>query len=268
MTPLAHRIVKELTLPLKDRTFKDGSGLLKRMDDVHCFEVTEIYGLACDLAEKCGTLLGIADESTAFAFLPAPKTWIEFKCADGRREGVLLEEVSGGRAAKCTWAVGGGNLFLSQAAKDVFVIGLGADIGAMKHLQQFGVARQLEGETEAQARGWTALIYTLLAIINTPRVIGRRQHMPHRGLQKDLLARGNVVGSFPLHAWTEIVLDCTPPQDLSEAVEFEAHLTGKKCLHFCRAHLRVKNGRVEFVSAHWRGDGSLGIRRSRYRLAA
>ena len=52
MTPLAHRIVKELTLPMKRRTFKDGCNLLKNMDDIHCFECTEIKELSIEVGHR------------------------------------------------------------------------------------------------------------------------------------------------------------------------------------------------------------------------
>ena len=44
MTPLAHRIVSEAVLPMKRRTFRDRCGLTdKLLDDIHCFEVSEVY---------------------------------------------------------------------------------------------------------------------------------------------------------------------------------------------------------------------------------
>ena len=93
MTPLAHRIVKELTLPQNQRS-KDVGRIRDRMDDVHCFEVSEIS----EAAEAMSTRLletGIDDE---LMFLPAPKTWIEFeRIIEGRRFriGYLMEEREG-----------------------------------------------------------------------------------------------------------------------------------------------------------------------------
>lgn len=113
------------------------------------------------------------------------------------------------------------------------------------------------------AKNWSGLLLCLLAMINTPRIVGRRQHMPHRGLEKDLLRARPVVGKFPLHAWTEIKLEVSPPRIENSDVH-EAHLTGARALHFCRAHLRIRNGYLEIVRAHWRGDASLGIKQSRY----
>ena len=111
-----------------------------------------------------------------------------------------------------------------------------------------------------------AWLYGLLAIINTPRVIMRRQHMPHAGLQRALIASRRITGKYPLLAWQELQLKVQPP-DIDES-DHEAHLTGARALHFCRAHLRIRLGRLELVSAHWRGDPALGIKQTRYRVVA
>jgi hypothetical protein len=75
-----------------------------------------------------------------------------------------------------------------------------------------------------------------------------------------------MVGTFPLRAWTEIKLEVCPPKWAGDLPENETHFTGTRALHFCRAHARIRLGRLEFVRAHWRGDPALGIKRSRYRL--
>ncbi|MEE3154108.1 MAG: hypothetical protein VX309_01090, partial [Pseudomonadota bacterium] len=93
MTPLAMRIVRELALPVKDRTFNDQCGLMQRMDDVHCFEVSDVFDLAQDLAlnlHKAWNKDGYASDAGVLGFLPAPTTWIEWT-RGGYREAVLLE---------------------------------------------------------------------------------------------------------------------------------------------------------------------------------
>jgi hypothetical protein len=105
-----------------------------------------------------------------------------------------------------------------------------------------------------------------LALINTPRIIGRRQHMPHKSLEAKLSRLGFAAGKYPLHAWNEIRLEVGIPRDLSDEASTEAHLTGRKALHFCRSHIRIRLGRIEIVRAHWRGDAAVGIKRSRYKL--
>jgi hypothetical protein len=115
-------------------------------------------------------------------------------------------------------------------------------------------------DMELMARG--RHMAAALALINTPRIIGRRQHMPHQGMQRKIAAGKKMVGKFPLKAWTEIKLEVMPP--VIDGGQHEARLTGGKALHFCRAHLRIRMGHLERVSAHWRGDPSLGIKQTRY----
>lgn len=269
MTPLAYRITKELTLPVRQRTFLDQGNLTRDMGDIHCFEISDVFGMVTSQAkilregqQKSRTIA--VDDS--FFFLPAPKTWIEFRFADGRREGVLLieQEADGVKYAECVWAVASAAEFAS--AKTAGILLLNNGVARSCNEDSFPLPRIIEGENEGQRLGWCFWLWSVLSIINTPRIIGRRQHMPHRGLERRLVAMKGVVGKFPLHAWTEIKLAITPPKDASGEGSQEAHLTGERALHFCRAHLRIRLGKLEVVRGHWRGDASLGIRQSRYKL--
>ena len=263
MTPLAQRVVNELLLPPRKRTFIDQCGLLGVMDDVHCFEVSDVVGLASEM----GAGMAESSEKGEFidedlAFLPAEKTWIEWR-VEGDRMAVLLVCPPYSSTAQCYWALDLEGVF--HSARSVGRLSLrGADLSSRAALP---AAMALDQSREAGAGAFP--IYASLALINTPRVIGRRQHMPHAGLERRLLAARRTVGKFPLHAWTEIKLEVgRPPENASDDPSIEAHLTGARALHFCRAHLRIKGGRVEFVRSHWRGDSSLGIKRSRYKVAA
>src|SRR5262249_44452213 len=83
--------------------------------------------------------------------------------------------------------------------------------------------------------------YATLALINTPRVIGQKRHNPNERVERDKLKQMKLVGKFPLRAWTEIVLHVTTnPDDRSDEPSQEAHLTGERCLHYCRTYLRVR----------------------------
>jgi hypothetical protein len=270
MTPLAHRIVRELTLPLKRRTFEDGCGLLSRMSDVHCFDVSEVYEAARDLV--VGSAAEIPDTeirgqtilqraksiSEVTSFLPAPKTWLEWTNDVGGRSGVLLTE--DGDWVRVRLAQSGGELFCS--GEQQYRLSL-SDPSAFQASKDGPMP---DDQVKPELASLMLRIHGFLAMINTPRIIGRRQHMPHRGLERDLVRAMKSVGKFPLHAWTEIKLEVAAPRDMTSDGEHEAHLTGKRALHFCRAHLRIKLGRLEIVRAHWRGDGSLGIKQSRYKL--
>lgn len=258
MTPLAHAIVKDSLLPPRKRQFKDHCALIGRMTDIHCFEVSKIVGLSIDVALKMVRDFKAGDfMDEDLAFLPADNTWIEW-AEGGNRIGVLM--TNSGAGADCRWSMSG-NRFGSLPS----VGRISFDVSGLD--DETGLDVAFRGGDGFEPAAFTFRLYALLALINTPRIIGRQQHMPHAGLERRLRARSGVIGSFPLRAWTEIALSVSrPPEDLSDDDSREAHLTGQRALHFCRAHLRVRLGRVEFVRPHWRGDASLGIKRSRYEV--
>lgn len=106
-----------------------------------------------------------------------------------------------------------------------------------------------------------------LAAINSPRIIGRRIHSPHKGLVRELSK--SKLGIGQLHDWHEIRLEVTKPRDVYDGEPHEDLLTGKRALHFCRKHLRLcQSGVFTYVREHWRGDASIGIRRGKYRAVA
>lgn len=104
-----------------------------------------------------------------------------------------------------------------------------------------------------------------LDLINTPGLVGLRQHDQHRGLARKLYAART--GSYPLRGWSEIVLK--HQTRVAEEPEHHTGATFHKCLHFVRSHLRhYRDGKVTVIPAHWRGDPALGIKRTRYLVAA
>lgn len=238
MTPLAQRFVRQMIGDPSDAILPDLGNEIPLLLEAHCFEISAIYPAVIDLLADPK----FSPDDLTSSFLPAPKTWIEWLHDDGVRHGLLLiEEPNRGERA-FTFLVANSNE---------------------------GMARWSQSwDTRMHSVFVVRFIATVLAMINTPKIIGRRQHMPHRGLEKRLLARRPNIGKFPLQAWTEILLHVSPPKDASAAEPIEAHLTGSKALHFCRAHLRIRLGQLERVRAHWRGDPSLGIKRSRYKVAA
>lgn len=261
MTPLAHRITNELMLPIKRRTFVDNCGLLGKIDDMHCFEVSQIFDAAADLAKKFVDRAEAARSAWEnLLFLPAPKTWIEFGL-NGRRFGVLLEQRNG--FASAYWAAASEAGFVSFDSIGKLPL-QGHAVTSSLDTQFWPSIFPAHSRSEAEARTWNWQIIALLAMINAPRIVGRRQHDPHRGLARKLLAGRGICGRFPLRAWTEIILEVTPPRDASSDEPSETRLTGQRALHFVRAHLGIRWGQLVLISACWRGDASLGIRQSRY----
>ncbi len=258
MTPLALAILKEHLLPPSKRTFNDACGLLDMMGDIHCFEVSEVLDVARDLVRA--PELTVEDQTGRFAamagrtsFLPAPKTWIEYR-ASGGRVGWLLTEVGSSVEIRNAGSREGSFLSLPEVCR----FGLSHSGGDPMDVV---VPAGVDTET-AHGLMWQAIeMQAFLALINTPRVIGRQVHDPHRGAEKKLKAkRGD---GFRLNKWTEIKLHIETTEEYS-ASSSERHLTGQKALHFCRAHLRMRLGRVEIVRAHWRGDATLGVKPARY----
>jgi hypothetical protein len=269
MTPIAHLLTKDLTEPVARRRYQHVANEVDMRDEWHFFECSQVSRAAVPLGQRM--LAGMTDttdrglpveKAGRLAFLPAPKTWIEDTnygaSAASKRIAILLEEMPAGVARVRLLAQGHNDQIGICGSPVVGLPLLGSDM-----LGRYFEIRHDGSPTEGTASAM--LLYGLLAMINTPRVIGRKQHMPHRGLEKRLRERNLIVGRFPLQGWTEIVLHVTPPRQAGEA-EHEAHLTGSRALHFVRCHLRIRLGQLELVSAHWRGDAALGIKQSRYRL--
>lgn len=259
MTPLAHSLAKLLTFPIKERPpywRERSSQLADFLCDVHCFEVTQILPLMQDMADAAPP----AEFFDGRIFLPAPKTWIEAN-SDGR-VGILLDE-GPNKCAATAWIFRDDGIALLGHIDLKF-----PQIEPIKQDSPLSVRWPLShlDLSDEDAAAYLATCHYALAVINSPKIIGRRQHMPHKGLEKRLRDQLGPVGKYPLHAWQEIVLEAKPTFVDESGQVHEAHLTGRKCLHFCRAHVRIRDGKMEIVNSHWRGDPALGIKRSRYKV--
>ena len=187
-------------LPMKRRTFDDHIGLLDIMDDVHCFECSDVLEAAKELAAD---LHKRPNQIGRLAFLPAPKTWIEWREEDGRI-GILLRELKSHKGEPVC-----AHLYYALDNLSWEHTGMLELVGLLNHkpnaVVPLSMGGRLSGSLEEKIT--TYLLYALLAMINTPRLIGRRQHMPHRGLERDLTRAMKPIGKYPLHAWTEIKLE-------------------------------------------------------------
>ena len=90
MTPLAHAITKQLLLPKRERTILDECGLLAQMQDIHCFETSAVMDAARQLViDGRGQYIGRAMAEVT-GFLPAPRTWIEWKTTGDSADPAML----------------------------------------------------------------------------------------------------------------------------------------------------------------------------------
>lgn len=257
MTPLAQKVARELTIPSSKRTLKDKGRVLDQIPDVHCFQISDaVRDMAYEMVPAIRRHIRSVCERT---FLPAPSTWIEFQDHVAGRVGLLLDNTDGDRA------------LVRMVTERGFKSGVLGDIpiGHSDVLPDGSFVRVL-GHTDADKDYsiFMLLAWAMLAFINFPKVINRRQHAPHKGLARDLGRTLRVSRGYPLHAWSEIVLEVGPPIDMAADKPRRAWLTGARAQHFVRAHLRIRRGQLEFVSAHHRGDPALGIKRSRYSVVA
>jgi hypothetical protein len=274
MTPLAYRIIKDMTLPVKRRsmTFLEPELLAHFREEVHCFEVTAIEQLIRDMTEQ---MLRAFRPSIAGAFLPAERTWLEWSAPDEKmpkgRVGVMLVRCRDGFAD--VFLTNGVNAGRSQFGRLALSDEL-AKIFAVIDPERFDNERLLKVEKKfiqlhippngrAYGVGW--LLYGILLLINTPHVTSRTQHDPHRALAREVLAHRKTLGIFPLQAWTEITLK-PGVGDSEEQHDAVTGTTGTVALHWTRAHRRRIHGVWTLISDYWSGDGSLGIRQSRYKV--
>lgn len=259
VTPLARQVINQILVPSEKRIIHDAAHIMYRMADIHCFEVSEVIEQANELVEK-GGLNGLTVMAEAMCFLPAPKTWIEWKSSEIGRIGFLLEEIDNKTRAQVNIIVWNGDGITSLPEKFAMPLVGNKSIGTI--ITYPGMSDERANECGRLA----AILVGALAFINTPRIIGRRQHMPNRGLEKKILKDRKSPSVFPLNAWTEVILHITEPMDVSNQESVEAHYTGQRARHFCRAHLRIQYGKIVVVRGHWRGDLSLGLVQTRYKL--
>lgn len=259
MTPLATRIARQVLGPVKDRTpfwAANADQARKLMEDIHCFETTQVLPLAVDLINRLNNREVRSGIFENLLFLPAPKTWVEFK-SDLGRVGFLIVEPEDGDDMGQLYAM------TDDAIKK---IPLTISKNGNYRLTDSSIADD-KNRHETEDFFFSEMVISvesMLILINSPRIIGRRQNMPDRRLERLLLKNRKQVGKFPLHAWTEIKLQVNKPPQIEDGEPHEAHLTGKRALHFCRKHIRIRNHQLEYVSAHWRGDPAIGIKQSRY----
>ncbi|MGE0716893.1 MAG: hypothetical protein AB7P02_15735 [Alphaproteobacteria bacterium] len=274
MTPLAHEIARLLATPAKDRILADEDGVFQLVLQAAQFDLTDVQSQIDPLT------FGIAAHRDTegverLTFLPAPVTWIEWK-DDGllpngkpvkgerrkylpeRTAFLLVQHKTEPRAFATTIVK-----FQGQVCGD----------GKFVSLPLYGSGRPIN-EIEVpieDAREFAAspvkddlpyIVFACLSIINSPKIVARREHQPHAGLTREINRAGIPYEPMP---WHQILLQVRAPEDEhGPGMTF----TGKRAKHFVRSHLRVRLGRLELVSPHWRGDPELGLVRSSYRIKA
>jgi hypothetical protein len=271
VTPLAHAIAADRTLPRRKRRFGDAFDELELLN-CQFFDFSQIVPLMVTVIEKFGARTRSGDLSAwpcESLFLPAARCWFEFSGASIGTD--KLPPMEG-------------------AALDVKYIALLLDVNErgqiciVEHVRllasgdllrerlpaRFTPGGYLETSCppsrEEHAVALAAMVLACCVLINSPRVVATQQTPPHRGLQRTLTSMGVLGDGVRLREWTTVLLDVGPPPLGAESAEDRPRFLGARALHFCRRYLRVRLGRLEVVSPHWRGDPTLGTVRKSYRV--
>lgn len=268
MTPLGHQVLKQLLLPVKRRSFIDDGVILPRMDGVHYFDCRSVGDVAFELAYD----KRFDDLREKTAFLPAAKTWIEVKKLD-MDVGFLL--IADNDRVK-VWSVvrgvdaafGGKSRFRSSKAVQNLEM-RNSRFGDFKVIDFSGWrdVRGLDDIVGDYAGIFAPVLISCLALINSPRAVDRRLNEPHAGLRRQLERMATGEKQFRVHRWTKILLELEP-RSFGGSPSEGAVLIGTRAKHFVRQYLRTRNGELERVSEHWKGDAALGLKLSTYRVAA
>lgn len=262
MTPLAKMMLQDYCAPKSGRVGYDPDDILPMMTGAKCFDVNQIIDLQRELNSITDEVFDPSLRSRVF--LPAPVTFIEWRSNSGNRRGLLLTENNEGKIL----VFGASSRLDTDPAESYFEWGcvLEGQIPS-RSVGSYGLVAEQSEFDKQESINHLALAYAFLFLINTPNLLGRKTHLPHAGLQRRLAKATGGVGKFPLQAWTELKLYCSATDGASADAEdriIEAQLSGQRCLHFVRAFLRKRRGKIEVVKSHWRGDAALGIKRSRY----
>lgn len=267
MTPMLQALMRDALLPEAKRRLVYRHGLKgppRRPESFGAFDVSSILDLArracAAMAEK-----RMAQDQTAF--LPFESTWIEFADTDdaGQRVHVAwhlerfevpLPNESGASLVSYVWSPNGG--WVSGG-----VMPFALPLRGSAWLGQ-GIPTRLDYSLSDDAQRASSFLYALLAMINSPRALARREHAPHKGLDRDLRRTGQP----GLRPWTEILLELPGGRRIErdDAAPPAEGRGGAKAEHWVRMHPRFKLGRVEWVTAHKRGDPALGTVQATYRV--
>lgn len=216
----------------------------------------QVVEAALDFAASERTVQASLD----YIFLPAETTWIEWRgtgagYAKSDRHGILLMGLGEGHSAL---SVGVGAYMChvtDQLVHDPIKFDL-HDPTIFRRVPIPGetVTEENFNDVASAAR----FLVCVLALINTPRISHVIHHDIDTKLNKARLKRGKI----PLMSWRDVTI--RPDVGwMPKAVQEEGR-TGEKRRHHVRTFMRLKQGKVEIVRPHWRGNREKGYVQHRH----
>ena len=255
MTPLSLSILNDVAAPLGRKTFDTSFAtvnLARELARARAFDTTEVHDLIPELGF---TRPNDKETERKLAFLPARNTWIEWQprrhYPDERHGALLLAAAGCAIVVLCVRLPG----FFGVVCETTIEMNSKGPKSSRQRSKQPAADHWYVADTLRD-------LIPMLALINTPAIVGRREHLPIAGLEQKLSSRGLTPHSS-MEPWTEIALRFTPPRE--DARRIEGHrvpaFTGSRALHFGLEHLRLFRGRV-VASSRWLGDPVLGFQRT------
>lgn len=297
MTPVAHRLLKDLTedcLAVKGYP-KLKAPLLATLQHAQYFEVTGILPLARSLVDALALrpFREIKEALSGALSLPAPITWVECRQQlRGTLESVFILEqeqlMDRTDVYTPTFRIGffsdTGEFLFSDSEQLAIADG---DISSFVEFYRFDELRgiYLNAHPEAAAfqgnelndrlgitferfrRAYYAhskvLMLAVLAVMNDQDIAHVERKPSHKGLMRQVRKVCGSDAGFN-EGWRQYTLH------VSERVSGDGGgggaITGTKALHFCRQFVRLRRGKIEFVRGHWRGDAAKGVVNKVYRV--
>lgn len=198
--------------------------------------------------------------SLDYIFLPAETTWIEWQgtgagYAKSNRHGLLLMGRGEGHSALSVGVGAYMCLVTDQLVHDPVKFDLhDPDIFRRIPIPGETVSEENFNDVASAAR----FLVCVLALINTPRVSRVIHHDVDAKLNKARLKRGKV----PLMSWRDVTI--RPDVGWMPKTVQEEGRTGEKRRHHVRTFMRLKQGKVEIVRPHWRGNREKGYVQHRH----
>ena len=209
---------------------------------------------------KLATDLLIRDEdklrkSGPHLFMPADRCWIEWPMGQDGDMGVLFDGYGTVRTGRA--------VFYGKKHREDAPTFAPLDVDLDKGLIALSAVEDIDWMDAVRARGAietiTPLIFALLALVNSPKIVKRDPARLDRLNRKRLSA-----GRYTYHPHHVVRLN-VDRKDVRVGAS-DGGDGASRALHFVRAHLRLWNGQYILVQPHWRGDPQVGIVKPAYEV--
>lgn len=251
MTPLLWSLMQNYTMPRDQRSVRwttdeaNAYGhpcdiLRPALEGVHSYEVSAISDSCASVVEQGYSPNGL------YTFSPGASVWLEYVFR-GERLAILVY---------------GNQLYSFSSSKEEGVLAARLDLyfePQMSGMSAYAESQRPWGEPNKgfNAIGAARYVRSLFSIINRPQHVGLKVHQPHKGRLKKLAGTG-----FPLRVWHEVTVGAKTRDHGGQQIE--SGISGTMPYHHVRAHYKPSLGIV--IPEHWRGDPSIGIKQTRYRV--